>query len=431
MGARDALRDGLAPRALLRANGGCDEPILRANGGRCDDFLWGTATSAHQVEGGNVHSDWWAFEQRFTPSGRACDFVRLFEEDLDRARALGTNAFRFSLEWARIEPHPGQRDPAAVAYYDRLLRACRARGLRPMVTLHHFTLPNWCAARGGWLSEETLPAFARHVRFVARRYGDLADLFVTVNEPNVQAGAGYLSGVFAPGRRLRPDLAERCLGGLGQAHAIAYRILHEEIGGNVAVGAAPHLVAWRRSRWDPFGLVRREGQRFNWSFIERPEVRDALDFVGVNYYMGLRADPISALRFAGFLRHRRGPGRSDLGWPIDPRGFEEVLVEAHRRSGRPVIVTENGIADAGDLQRGAYLEAHVAALDRAIRAGADVRGYFHWSLIDNFEWHEGFAPRFGLHAVDYATQARTPRPSCDVYRRLIEARRAPVEAGVP
>jgi beta-glucosidase len=403
------------------------------------DFLWGTATSGHQIEGQSVHADWWTFERRFTPSGDACRFVDHFEADLDRAAAMGTNAFRFSVEWARVEPSPGVRDSVAIDYYARLVRACRARGLEPVLTLVHFTLPAWC--EGGWLDERTHAAFDRHVAWVAEALGGDVTWFVTMNEPNVLAGAGYLSGVFPPGRRFRPDLADRCLEALVRAHARAYRILHTDVprhhaGRTPRVGIAPHVIAWRPSRLDPLGLVRAAGERFDWAVldacssdggrlalalrtVDRPEAKGTLDFAGLNYYMALPADLPSFLRFGGLLRRPVGPGTNDLGWPIDASGFEEVLLEAHRRARVPILVTENGVADATDRLRPGFLRDHVAALRRARARGADVCGYLHWSLIDNFEWHEGYGPRFGLVAVDYATQARAPRASCEVYRQLI------------
>jgi beta-glucosidase len=401
-------------------------------------FLWGTATSGYQVEGGDEASDWSTFRRVAEPAGRACAFTETFEADLDRAASLGTNAFRFSLEWAKVEPRPGARDAGHVRFYERLVAACRARGLAPVLTLSHFTLPRWC--EGGWLEPRTVDAFERHVAWVARAFGGDVTWFVTVNEPTVQAGAGYLSGVFPPGRRLRPDLAGRCLEGLLRGHARAYRALHAEVpahhpGRRPVVTLAHHVVAWRPAWPDPFGLRRRLGERFDWALLDAicggeegaalrarvPEAAGTLDVIGLNYYMALPTTAAAVLRVGGLLPRRRGPGVSDLGWPIDARGLEELLVRAHVRYGRPLVVTENGVADADDRVRPDYLRAHVDAVRRARRAGADVRGYLHWSLIDNVEWHEGRAPRFGLFAVDYATQARTPRGSCEVYRELIAA----------
>ena len=404
-----------------------------------EGFLWGVALSGHQAEGG-LDDDWTDFERRrgLDPAGDACDFWRRYPEDLDLARSLGTNALRLSLEWSRLEPRPGRRDRAAARAYERILAACRDRGLAPVVTLSHFTLPRWAADAGGWLAPEVVRAFGAHAAWVARRFGPHLDLVVTLNEPNVRAGAGYLAGVFPPGRRGRPDLADRCLLGQVQGHVGAWRALKGALGEGVRVAIAPHLVAWSPGGWrDPLGLVGGAAARFNWAVVdalttgrlalswrtvEVDGARGALDVLGVNAFAGFRADLASLLRFAGVLPRPPRPGTSDLGWPIDPAGFEALLLEASRRSGRPLVVTENGVADATDRLRPAYLADHLAALDRARARGADVRGYLHWSLLDNVEWHEGRAPRFGLFAVDYATQRRTPRPSAALYAREIALR---------
>jgi beta-glucosidase len=177
--------------------------------------------------------------------------------------------------------------------------------------------------------------------------------------------------------------------------------------------------------WEPLGLVAREGRRFNWSFVDGL-APGTVDFLGLNYYMALQAQPIAAMRFAGLLPRPARPGTSDMGWPIDASGFEEVLVAAHERYGKPLMVTENGVADATDALRPKFLEDHVAAMERAMARGARVQGYFHWSLVDNFEWHEGYAPRFGFFEVDYATQERRERPSAAVYRKVIASRRSKV-----
>ena len=411
------------------------------------DFLWGTATSAHQVEGGNDRNDWSDFEKRFTPSGRAADFARLFAEDLDRARELGTNSFRFSLEWSRVEPRPGETDASELAYYDALVNACRARGLRPLLTLVQFTLPRWAAQRspGGWLDREVHEAFGRHVRRVAERFGDRIDLFVTFNEPNVLAGAGHIAGVFPPGKRFRFGLANRYQVELLRAHARAYEILHDVLGKRgrtPKVGISPHIVSWQPTRADLAGSALSFGERFNWAGLDAlqtgtlnlpgfsaqlPEVKGRLDFVGLNYFMSMPAHLIGIARLACLLRKPIGAHTSDNGWPVDLQGLESAVREAYRRYRMPILITENGIADATDEKRPTYLIAQLLGLQRAVAAGADVQGYFHWSLIDNFEWHEGFAPRFGLYAVDYETQKRTARRSCELYRRIIAAGGVPAE----
>jgi len=399
------------------------------------DFLWGTATSAHQVEGGNVHNDWWLFEERYHRSGDACAFTEHFRDDLDHAVALGTNAFRFSLEWSRIEPAPGEHAADAAEYYDALIDACLERGLRPMLTLVQFTLPQWARAAGGWRSPETREAFRRHVRWIAERYGDRVDLFVTFNEPNVLANAGYVAGLFPPGQRLRFDLADRCLYGILRAHADAYEILHEVLG-DPCVGVSPHFV-----RWTPGNpIVQRLTEPFNWAFLDalqtgevrlptlrrdEPRLRGTFDFVGVNHFMTQPATFRGALQFAGLVGPPEDVLASDMGWPVDADGLQAILVEVSRRYRKPIHVTENGVADALDALRPDYLVAAIRAVERAVVEGADVRGYFHWSLLDNFEWHEGFAPRFGLLAVDYQTQRRTRRPSFHTYQQLIEDARKP------
>jgi beta-glucosidase len=396
------------------------------------------------VEGGPAANDW-SRRRDAPPVGQGCAFFAHLEEDLDRAASLGLDAFRFSIEWARIEPRPGRRDPEGLAAYERVVDGCLARGLRPLATLVQFTLPAWCAPRRlAWTRPAVQEAFAAHAAFLGERLGDRVGVWTTFNEPNVQAGAGYVGGVFPPGIRLRPDLADRALVGLLDAHARAYRALHGAVaqahpGRTVAVGASQHLLAVRPSRWDALGLVARSLERWNWGFLEAltrgeldlatvrrraPHLRGTLDFVGVNAFAGLRASLPDALRFAGLLPKRPRAGESDMGWGIDPAGFERTLREAWRRCGLPLLVTENGVADADDRLRPDYLRSHLAAVARARAAGVDLRGYVHWSLIDNYEWHEGYGPRFGLFAVDRRTLARSPRASAGLYRRLVAQARA-------
>jgi beta-glucosidase len=402
------------------------------------EFRWGAATSAHQVEGGNHANDWWRFEQ--TPghirggdrSGDACLHAEVFERDFDLAAADGHTMHRLSLEWSRIEPERGRIDPAAVAHYHAVLAALRARGIEPCVTLWHFTLPVWVADRGGWESRETLDRFDAFVRFCAREYGARVDWWCTVNEPEVYAFRAYSEGIWPPGSR-DDSAALLVLSNLLEAHARAARILRDEDradadgdGHAVRVGFAKHVVTLEPLRtWSPFDQVRAraEDALFNTAVLRapatgtvelsipgaRPVRRDiaglagSLDWIGVNYYTRWK------VRMFAREPHVVAPGapRTDLGWEIHPRGFEQALVRAHVTTGAPVLVTENGFADAADAFRPRALVDHVLAMGRAMDHGVPVLGYLHWSLLDNFEWADGFHGRFGLYRVDFGSPART------------------------
>ncbi|MCA1647745.1 MAG: glycoside hydrolase family 1 protein [Chloroflexi bacterium] len=352
-------------------------------------FLWGAATSAHQTEGQNRNTDWWQSEQAgLVPhrSGDACDSWDRWPEDVALVQQLGLNAYRMSVEWARIEPQPGVFDQAVLDHYRQILEATRAAGLEPIVTLHHFTNPLWLSAAGGWRRPEVVARFAAYTDEVSRRVGDLVQWWVTINEPMVFGLFGYVSGAWPPHRR--NDL----LGYLRQtrhtlaAHAAARQVLRS------------HSLAARASmalHLNPIDPVR----------------------VGVNYYFRVlvRWD-VLPWRFFGVPE--MGPHqKTEYGWEIYPKGLYRVLKRVGRL-GKPVFVTENGIADADDDQRARYLVAHLRQAHRALNEGVDLRGYIHWSLLDNFEWSEGFTKRFGLAEVDPATKQRTLRASAQVYRQI-------------
>ena len=411
-------------------------------------FLWGTATSAHQVEGNNTNNDWWAWEQQpgriahGHRSGLACDWWRETEADFDRMAALHQNAHRLSVEWSRLEPQPGRWDDRALARYRQMLAGLRARGITPMVTLHHFTFPLWVAARGGWLWPELPEALARLARHVAEGLGDLVKLWCTLNEPMVAVMLGYVTGRFPPGggglRRARSAAANSL-----RAHAAAYEALHAAQP-DARVGLAAHLHPFDPAR--PASLLDRAIARltdrlYNWAYLEAlrdgvlrlggrvhvPEAAGTLDFLGVNYYSRhlIRFD----LRCPGTLFGRRlhtpGAALSDGGYgEVYPLGLRRVLLRV-RPYGLPVYVTENGLPDADDDLRPAFLLGHLRALWQAVRLGCDVRGYFHWTLVDNFEWADGWTLRFGLIALDPATQVRTPRPSSVLYGEICRRNAVP------
>jgi beta-glucosidase len=421
------------------------------------DFWWGTASAGHQVEGENVHSNWWAWEQLGkvndgTKSGRACDYWNRYPEDHALLRALGMNAIRLGIEWSRTEPIEGKPDDAALQHYRALLQDARRNGLRICLTLNHWVLPQWLAEQGGWEAPCALDAWESQVRRVVRAVGDLVDLWVTLNEPMVPILAGYLAAYHPPCRRSLPA-AGRVFERLLRAHAIAYRVVHESAahapdGGPVRVGFASayqlvepyHETGWRRlleaplarflargsfGAWDrsvvtgrvaaPFGLGRRI-----------PGLAGSTDFVGVNYYMRISArlglGTLSNVKSRGYACPP-GIEQTEMGWQVYPPGLFHVLDQVHRTFRRPIWITENGCADSGDDVRRRYLLSHLAQVHRAIQAGCDVRGYLHWTLTDNFEWREGFEKKFGIVAMDPGDPElrRTPKQSAFMLRDVARA----------
>ena len=413
-----------------------------------EDFLWGTATAAHQIEGGNTGNDWWRWEQqpgriaRGEVSGDASGHWDRVVADLALMRDLGANAYRFSIEWSRLEPEPGRYDDTAWAHYADEVAAYRAAGIEPMVTLLHFTLPAWLADRGGLLATDFADRFGRFAAEAAARLPDVR-LWVTINEPNVVMLMGYLEGTFPPGLR-DPRQAMAALVAQLRAHGAAALAIRAALP-SARIGVANHLVAIEpKHPLSPMDrlVVRQSAGLFNWGFqdaiasgrirfkavgfpsvdLPAPELLGSTDFFGLNYYTRhlLSFAPATASKVA----EEPGPGpRTDLGWEIHPDGFEQVIRQAWHRYHLPVYVTENGIADASGLVRPAYLKWHVEAMRRAMADRVPVLGYFHWSLMDNFEWAEGFAPRFGLYRVDYATQLRHRTPACDLFTDYATGRR--------
>lgn len=418
-------------------------------------FLWGAATSSHQIEGGNEHNDWWAWEHEDrieggVRSGKATDHWNRYREDLKLAADLGMNSYRFSVEWSRIEPKEGQWDLAALDRYADLVAECEKNGLVPMLTLHHFTSPKWFADQGGFSNDLSPKKFLRFVEKVADRLGSKIPLWCTFNEPMVLVVGTYL-GKFMPPGEYAPKKGSRACHNILRAHVLTYDYLHERFGPSIEVGIAHNMLDFKPDRrWHPIELLlTRIFRRFyNRSWLDAvtgkkqhfgvlglfpypDQVREArgrstVDFIGVNYYTkayvqwGPRAPaqerppelPI------GVAFARRRDTVSDLGWAIYPKGFDRVLRFA-ATYGLPVYVTENGIADRDDQNRALYLRTHLEVVDQAIQRGMDLRGYYYWSLLDNFEWIKGFGPRFGLYHVDYETFERKLQPSAQVYQDWI------------
>lgn len=421
------------------------------------EFLWGAATSSHQVEGGNLRNDWWEWESRGLCEGgvrsdKATDHWNRFREDLRLAAELGLNGYRFSVEWSRLEPEEGRWDAESFDRYAEIIAECHKNGLKPMLTLHHFTSPLWFAHLGGFANPAAPPRFAAFTREVARRIGSRVPLWCTINEPMVLVVGSYL-GKFMPPGEFSPEKASLACAHLLRSHVLAYEILHSELGPGVQVGFAHNMLDFLPDRpghpMDLFltGLFRRFYNRawldavtgrkqhfgvFGLIPYARP-VQEALgrvttDFIGVNYYTKAYVhwrprEPASerpAQLPIGISFARRKEPVSDLDWAVHPEGLARML-RFTRRYGLPIHVTENGIADRDDRLRPDYLRLHLREISRARQQGIDVQGYFHWSLLDNFEWIKGFGPRFGLYRVNYETFERTPTESARLYRDLIRS----------
>ncbi len=429
---------------LPRALGGDDAaPCARFP----TSFLWGAATAGHQVEGENRASDWFEYEEEGRlphRSGSACRQHELYAADFDLARLGGHNAHRLSIEWSRIEPTPGGWSAEGLEHYRRVVSALRERGLEPIVTLHHFTNPAWFTRRGGWRRGDSPTRFARYVKRVVDALGDHVRYWVTINEPMVFAKHGYIVGDWPPCVSGSWIQAARVLLNLARGHEAAYRVIHEKAP-DAQVGFAHSAPIFEPCdpdrRVDRIATRLRDGA-WNDAFFHllavaqrmsgRKQGADrGLDFIGINYYTrsivrgrrprrtsrpeGHRRSRLSTLFGEECTEdhHARGPW-SDLGWEIYPRGLERTLIR-FAGLGRPLLVTENGLATRDEALRTAFVTEHLHALCRTVERGIPVLGYLYWSLIDNYEWAHGREPRFGLVEVDYSTQRRIPRPAYHAY----------------
>jgi beta-glucosidase len=414
-------------------------------------FLIGTATAAHQIEGAN-NNDWTAWEA--TPGHIANgDTSQVadgswtdagFDQDVAAMQALHVNAYRFSIEWSRIQPAADSSfdERALQTYADRAHRL-RAAGIRPMVTLMHFTLPKWAAEAGGWTNADTITQFEAFVRHVVPVLAPDVDLWCTVNEPNVYAVSAYLNGNYPPGEKdANADMASVFLN-LLKAHAAAAKAIHELEPG-AQVGVAHHVRIFQPATSSALdtAIAGLSDDFFNESVPRAnatgrvklyqpgafdidelvPGLQGSFDYLGINYYTRdtVRADLASAT-FSN-LYVPDGRPTNDEGWDIYPDGLY-IFLTRFQAYGVPMIVTENGIADHEGSTRPKYLAQHIDALERAVHDGADVRGYFHWSLMDNFEWDSGYTPRFGIYRVDVNTDpqlVRQPTPAVATFKQIAD-----------
>ncbi len=414
-------------------------------------FLLGAATSAYQIEGGN-RNDWTAWEKGRYPDGkphvadgtdasRAADSWNLWRSDLAALQLLGANVYRMGIEWSRLEPAEGVWDEAAAARYREMFAALRAAHISPMVTLYHFTLPTWVAARGGWEWAGAPAALAAFAGRAGAAFGDLVDWWCTINEPNVLVAKSYLAAQWPPGVR-DPRRAALVLAALMRAHGLMAgalrqtdRIDADGDGHATRIGLAQNLRIFDPYSANPIDALVAGGADgfYNESFLDAvtlgrvrvvlprvididepfPPLAGSLDFLGINYYT--RDLVVGALSGPNLYTPAAVPEhpRNDLGWEVYPEGLYRLL-RRYARRGWPLVVTETGVADGRDVLRSDFLRAHIYAVDRARAEGVDVVGFIYWSLIDNFEWSHGARGHFGLFSIDFDDPVLTRRPTSAV-----------------
>lgn len=408
------------------------------------DFLLGAATAAHQVEGNNINSDFWVMENlpdsTFTePSGDACDHYKRYEEDILYLKNAGLNAYRFGIEWARIEPEEGRYDPEAVEHYRKVLQFCRSNEIEPIVTLMHFSSPKWLISKGGWTAESTVSDFARYAAFVVEQLGDELRYVCTINEANMslqmakimerilkQMGVHLQVGMKLqlPEEKLKGLRRQASAFGLDDPMAVHPflsqgspemdgLILRAHAAARDAIKAVrPALLVGLTLSLHHFdaaeGGETAAAQRWEDEFTHYLPIIGQDDFIGVQNYTREIIGP------DGSLPVPEGAEVTQMGYEFYPEALEQVIRKVAQNYHGILLVTENGIGTADDTRRVEFIRRALAGVQRCIESGIDLRGYLHWSLLDNFEWQAGFAKTFGLIAVDRSTQKRYPKESLAV-----------------
>ncbi|MCR4280064.1 MAG: glycoside hydrolase family 1 protein [Candidatus Komeilibacteria bacterium] len=402
-----------------------DEAILKFP----PNFLWGVAVSSHQVEGNNTNNDWHAWEQdgkalHQQVAGSGPDFYNKYKEDFQIAHDMELGAFRLSIEWSRVEPEKGKWDKEAWAHYRRMLEDAQRKGLKIFLTLHHFTNPLWLVDEGGWLNKGVVERFVDYTHKAVKEVGDLVDVWMTINEPLVYASQSYLVGVWPPQHRSFWE-ARRVAKNMAKAHKKAYTVIHRSLDKKdkrVMVGFAKSVNTYQiYNKYSFKDQLLSLGADWVWNRWFYRLTRGFNDYLGLNYYFHFR---IARARFSNwqFFVDIRKEKRdtSDVGWEIYPPGiFDIVMSMAHY--GLPIYITENGLAAEKDNKRSRFIVSYIKELYHAIEAGAPVKGYFHWSLLDNWEWEKGYEARFGLVAFDPITKKRTLKESAHVYQTIAGA----------
>ncbi|MFH0913059.1 MAG: glycoside hydrolase family 1 protein [Candidatus Omnitrophota bacterium] len=386
------------------------------------EFFWGAATSSHQVEGNNIHNDWWEWEKKVglkDTSGFACRHYELYKEDFGLAAGLHHNCHRLSIEWSRIEPQEGQFSSQEIQHYKDVILSLKEYHLEPIVTLHHFTNPLWFNRLGGWQSDKAGFYFLRYVDKVVRELSEHVRYWVTINEPLVYIYHAHVLGVWPPQEKSFSK-ARKARETMIRSHIESYRLIQRiykdkaftppliSIAKNTQafVPCIPSLrnklAAYLRDRY------------YNFDFIKKLLRAKAIDFIGINYYSRSLVETqnwsIRSLTMDTCNKNHSQLKKNSMGWDIYPQGLYSLLLK-FKKYNLPVFILENGICTDDDTLRWSFIEEHLRSVHSAMRQGVKVLGYIYWSLIDNFEWDKGFSPRFGLIGVDYHTYKRTIRES--------------------
>ena len=416
-------------------------------------FMIGAATAAHQVEGSNVHSDYWLQEHMphssFTePSGDACDHYTRYAEDIELLAKAGLNAYRFSIEWARIEPEEGRFDEGEIEHYRQVIRCCRDHGVEPVVTLHHFTSPAWLIREGGWEAESTVEYFCRYAAYVAEQLGGELNYICTINEANMglqlaaiskrymlmaeqakqaaASGAKQAEGKVQVGMNFEKMMENMKFAAMENAQAFGTPQPQTFVSARTPAGDILVMRAHQAAReaikarcphiWVGLTLSLHDlqaqpgGEAFAEAAWEE-EFRHYLPYIEGDDFLGVQNYTRTVYGPAGQLPAPQGAELTQMEYEFYPQALAHVLRQVHRDFPGDLIVTENGIATADDTRRVAFLQEALAGVQACLTDGLPIRGYFHWSLLDNFEWQKGFSMTFGLIAVDRVTQKRTPKPS--------------------
>lgn len=389
-----------------------------------DNFVWGSATSSHQIEGNNINNDWWEWEKRTQPadkqSGIADDHYNRYPEDIELLKSLGHQVYRMSVEWSRIEPEDGIFNQDAIDHYIDELKMLKENGLKVMMTLHHFTNPMWFTRKGAWLHWNAANYFERYVKKIVPIFGEYVDFWITLNEYPGYVFDAYGRGKFPPNVKNKFKMIW-AMWNMSDAHCKSYKVIHKYdkkaqvgVAHNVTSYNALHKHSFRENVavWvlDMFG---------NHALYWLTGI-GTHDFLGLNYYYNRYLDGGKSFVPRVYDIETSKKDVSDMGWEVRPEGIFDVMMDFSDYR-KPIYITENGIASTNDDRRVRFLLSFLKEVYHAIAAGADIRGYMYWSLLDNYEWVEGFTPRFGLVGVDFENkQKRIVRPSAYVYKDIIK-----------